>query len=221
MIKLIVWDWNGTLFDDAHAVLAASNQSEIPFFGLAPLTLEEMRDIYEIPLSRAYEKLGIAPEVFRTRSPEIAPLFHKIYEPLAAKGRTRIGARDMLQKLTSQNLRCIILSNHTMEGIYLQLARLKLAPYFTDLLANNDLNESHHTGKQHRLESFLEKNEYNRSEVAIVGDTPEEVRIGRNLGLHTISITGGMCSRERLAATSPDYLAGSINQVLNILKGMI
>ncbi len=219
-IKLVVFDWNGTLFDDTRIVLVAANASEIPMLGLAPVTLAQMRDSYEVPIIKAYENLGVDPELFRQKSPEISPIFHKTYEPLVAKARTRPGARRLLDALKTNHAQMIILSNHTVEGIYFQLSRLKLGHYFSDILANENTNASHHTGKQHRLEAYLEKNHFEPNEVVIIGDTPEEVKIGRSLGLHTISISGGMCSRSRLVAAKPDYLVSSVKQVVNIVEGI-
>lgn len=220
-IKLVVFDWNGTLFADHLAVLEAANASEVPLLGLPPVTLEQLRDTYEVPIINAYEKLGVPPEVFRAKSAEISPIFHKCYEPLAARVRTRPGTRVTLQRLQKHGIRCIILSNHTLEGIYFQLARLKLEPFFVDVLANGNTNAAHHTGKQHRLELYLENNHYKPEEVVIVGDTPEEVHIGRSLGIHTIAITGGMCSKPRLVATKPDKLVGSVPQIITAVEELL
>lgn len=219
-IKLVVWDWNGTLFDDAQAVLKAANASEVPMLGLPPVTLEQMRDSYEVPIIKAYENLGVDPEVFKAKSAEISPMFHRAYEPLAATGRTRLGARKVLDTLKKNHITSIILSNHTMEGIYFQLTRLKLMSYFGGVLANDDSTTAHHTGKQHRLETYLEKNHYQPHDVVIVGDTPEEVKIARALGIHVVSVSGGMCSRARLIAAQPDYLVSSVKEIITTLEGI-
>lgn len=220
-IKLVVWDWNGTLFDDTQAVVIAANKSEVPALGLKPITVEQMRESYEVPIIRAYENLGVDPAVFTARSAEIAPIFHKIYEPLAAKARTRIGARETLRTLHRAGYTSIILSNHTVEGIYFQLTRLDLGEYFEDVLANDSLGSAHHNGKQHRLEAYLEKNAYEPSRVVIVGDTLEEIRIGSSLGIRTISVGGGICSTSRLEKAKPDYLVSSVKQVVNIVERIV
>lgn len=218
MIKLVVWDWNGTILNDTKAVLDAANNSEVPALGLPSVTLKQMRDAYEVPIVKAYENMGVDPAFFRKKSAEISPIFHKIYEPLVAKARTRPGARATLRHIKKRKAENIILSNHTMEGIYFQLSRLKLEPYFDEVLANDNIHLAHHAGKQHRLEAYLQGKNYEPSDVIIIGDTPEEVTIGRALGLHTISISGGMCSRSRLVAAKPDYLLSSVKQLVNILE---
>ena len=78
----IVWDWNGTLFHDMAAVLEASNAA-FATVGIAPLTLAEYRDLYEIPIPRFYTRLlGRVPtdgewleldEAFHARYAELSP----------------------------------------------------------------------------------------------------------------------------------------------------
>ncbi|UQA95132.1 HAD family hydrolase [Streptomyces halobius] len=52
----IVWDWNGTLFHDIDAVIAATN-SAFAEIGLEPITLEQYRELYCVPIPRFYERL--------------------------------------------------------------------------------------------------------------------------------------------------------------------
>lgn len=219
-IKLVVFDWNGTLLADSMAVVQAANKSEIPMLGLKPVTLNQLRETYEVPIVHAYEKLGVSPELFREKSAETSEAFHRHYEPLAARTHTRPGTRAMLQALHSNHIQRIILSNHTMEGIFLQLDRLKLQDYFDAVLANEAIGNAHYVGKQHRLERYLATTNYQPDEVAIIGDTPEEVRIGRALGIRTIAISGGVCARHRLVSAKPDTLVASVNQILKAVEEM-
>lgn len=52
----IVWDWNGTLFHDMEAVLGASNAA-FATIGIGPMTMQEYREQYEIPIPRFYQRL--------------------------------------------------------------------------------------------------------------------------------------------------------------------
>lgn len=52
----IVWDWNGTLLHDIHAVIAATNAA-FAELGLPPITLERYRELYCVPVPRFYERL--------------------------------------------------------------------------------------------------------------------------------------------------------------------
>lgn len=220
MIKLVVFDWNGTLLDDTEIVLKAVNASEVKVLGIPPITLERYRDTYDAPLHLFYENLGISRETFDAKSAEIAAKFHPIYEPLAAHARTRPGTKKTLHQLKRLGISCVILSNHTVEGIYLQLSRLKLTDLFDAVLANGGTEEMHRTSKQHRLESYLEENDINPSETIIVGDTVEEIRIGQNLGLRTVSITGGNNSEKRLRDAQPTAIIHTVPELNDVMEEM-
>ncbi len=52
----IVWDWNGTLFHDNAAIIGATNAAFVEL-GLEPITLEQYRELYCVPVPRFYERL--------------------------------------------------------------------------------------------------------------------------------------------------------------------
>lgn len=218
MIKLVVFDWNGTLFADTRIVLHAGNEAEVKPLGLEPLTLQEYQETYEMPLYRFYENLGVSREKFNEKADEMAAMFHPIYEPLAARARTRTGVRQTLKHFKAQGISSIILSNHTIGGIRPQLARLKLEHYFDAVLANDDVTTMHNTSKQHRLENYLATLATKPSDTLIIGDTVEEVLIGKELGLRTVSITGGNNSRRRLVAAGPDAVIHKVSELIELTE---
>ncbi|QCB22895.1 HAD family hydrolase [Streptomyces sp. SS52] len=52
----IVWDWNGTLFHDNDAIIGATNAA-FAELGLSPITLEQYRALYCVPVPKFYERL--------------------------------------------------------------------------------------------------------------------------------------------------------------------
>ncbi|MYR44290.1 HAD family hydrolase, partial [Streptomyces sp. SID5910] len=52
----IVWDWNGTLFHDNDAIIGATNAA-FAEFGMTPITLEQYRALYCVPVPKFYERL--------------------------------------------------------------------------------------------------------------------------------------------------------------------
>jgi phosphoglycolate phosphatase-like HAD superfamily hydrolase len=220
VIKLVVFDWNGTLLADVGIVLKVCNATEIPILGIQPISIEQLRNAYEVPHIKGYARLGVSPELFNAKAIEMSTAFQAMYEPLAAKAPTRRGVRHTLDALRRHGVKMIILSNHTVKGIRQQLNRLQISSYFSDILANDDAHTAHHTGKQHRIEGYLHKHHIKPDEVVIVGDAPEEIEIARDLGLCSISLSGGMCSRERLVAAKPDHLISSVKQIVSIVEGI-
>jgi phosphoglycolate phosphatase-like HAD superfamily hydrolase len=90
----LVWDWNGTLFDDIGAVLEASNAA-FAEIGLATLTLERYRELYCVPVPVFYERLmGRRPTADEWAVMDDA--FHRHYLAQSAACRLAAGAEDLL-----------------------------------------------------------------------------------------------------------------------------
>lgn len=78
----LVWDWNGTLLDDIHAVVGATNTA-FAEVGLAPITLEQYRATYCVPIPLFYQRLlGRIPDDAEWQRMDV--VFHDAYAELRA-----------------------------------------------------------------------------------------------------------------------------------------
>lgn len=55
-MRHVIWDWNGTLFDDQHIVVAAVNATIAPL-GAGPITADDYREHYTRPVRVFYDRL--------------------------------------------------------------------------------------------------------------------------------------------------------------------
>lgn len=216
MIKLVVFDWNGTLFSDTSALLVGVN-ARLSHLGHEPITIKKYREIFEIPAVNAYKKLGLDSKVLDATAKEHAKVFHNAYEARAVAVRTRSGARAVLDYLDKANISKIILSNHNVKAISAQLSRLRLSTSFDTILANDNLWGAHFKGKKDRLVDYLQTVSYRPDEVLIIGDTTEETQIGKELGLHTVAITGGSSTEKRLKDNKPDVLIHKLRDLIDVV----
>jgi len=217
MIKLVVFDWNGTLFADMNASTVGVN-AKLKFFGHLPITLKQYREVFDVPTKKMYERLGVDTALQEEKAAEAQKIYHDVYEKEAVHVRTRVGAREVLQFIKKKRIPIILFSNHTMAGINYQLDRLKVSLYFDAVLANEDIYGAHSKGKKDRLVDYLQTIDIQPEEVLIIGDSPEEIHIGKELGLKTLAITGGFCSTARLKAAKPDVLIHSLRDIVKIIE---
>jgi phosphoglycolate phosphatase-like HAD superfamily hydrolase len=218
VLKLATWDWNATLIADTRACMDTDNHV-LETFGGTPVTLKQYRETIIIPAVDFYAQHGCDREELLANSERLGKVFHSFYEPRAARCRTRRGAREALEFLKANSIDSVILSNHTFRGIEFQLKRLNIADYFAEILANSELDGSMKgRNKLDKLAHYLSTNGYKGSEVLIIGDSPEEIEIGRKLGLVTIAITRGYYSTSRLRAAKPDYLIGNLAEIKPIVE---
>ena len=76
-MRHVIWDWNGTLFDDLDVVVAAVNHS-LELFDAAPIDADGYRDHYTRPVYRFYERL-LEREVTAAEWEQIDITFHASY----------------------------------------------------------------------------------------------------------------------------------------------
>jgi len=220
MIKLLVFDFNGVLLADTQACMAADNHV-IKTFGGKPVSLKVYRDTIIIPSVNFYSAHGCNREELLENSKRLGKVFHTFYEKRAAKIRGRKYAKEVLKWLYKNNIDSVILSNHTVVGITYQLERLGMKNYIKKLLANAILDSTLKArNKQEKLIDYIKSNKFKKSEVVIIGDSPEEIEIGKKLGIKTIAITGGYYSTSRLRNSNPDFLINNLKELIGIIKRM-
>ncbi|QHP67919.1 HAD family hydrolase [Bradyrhizobium sp. LCT2] len=218
MKPVLVFDWNGTLLDDAHALLQTTN-AILDRFGRAPIDMKTLQEHCDVPLARLYHSLGMSEDEIATIDRDGSAMFHDAYERLASKADLREGARRVLELARQEGALSIIVSNHIVEPLRFQLKRLGINDYIDDVLAFETRTSQYKSmSKGERLRLHMQKNNLQPASTFIIGDMPVETEIGRNLGLISISITGGFVSESRLRAADPDYTINNHHELLPILQ---
>ncbi len=107
-MRHVVWDWNGTLFDDLDIVVAAVNVS-LRAVGAGPIDAGRYREVYQRPLHRFYETLlgrPVPPE-------EMASIdldFHDAYHALLDQARLTVDARRAVDLVAARGQTQSVLS---------------------------------------------------------------------------------------------------------------
>ncbi|MEM7679936.1 MAG: HAD family hydrolase [Pseudomonadota bacterium] len=217
--KLIVFDWNGTILSDAQQSLEAGNVC-LEFYGAAPITLQKYRETFTFPIMHFYKKNGLSVDEVLAKKDEANEVFQDAYDALVTNARTRSGARDLLKWIKSQGFSCIILSNYRTEKIKAHLKRLKIDQYFSHVSAFGCEGATivEVANKKERLSEFMVKRGYKPDDVILVGDSTEEPKIARALGLKSIGITDGYITTTRLRAANPDYIVNTLTEIKPILR---
>lgn len=207
--NLIVFDWNGTILADTSACVHALN-TVLQRWGKPKVTRAHYQNHYTMPIANLYHAMGIDSDFLTEHEHEIHPLWHATYG--AANIRLRRGAKATLQALRLASCKSIVLSNYVVKRIEEQALRLGVREQFQEIIAFETGDATFRMkGKGARLATYLQANPWRTG--MIVGDSEEEVEIGRDLGLTTVAITDGMCSTARLRAMKPDFIVGSLSEI--------
>lgn len=217
MIKLVAFDWNGTILSDTVACLAGDDAALVSL-GYKPISLQKFRETFEVPLVNYYKKIGVDPNIPKDKYELSETVFHQVYEARAAKARTRAGARSLLTWLRKNKVPAVIFSNHIKKRIEEQLLRLKIKNYFDTVIANDQTHEVlFNRWKGEKLKDYLKEHNVKPNEVLVVGDTVEEIEIAQELGGISVALTHGYNSTGRLKAAKPDHLLGDLRQIERII----
>lgn len=219
MTKLAVFDWNGTIFDDLPANVGASNAC-FGLFGLQPLSTDDYLATFTFPIIHFYVKNGVSADEYLARMDEAGACFQTTYSRLSAACSIRPEAPALFDWLLDQGYRLIILSNYLKDRVAADLARFHIAHYFTEILANDAFSRHTHTetNKIERMEAYLRVHGIAPEDAFIVGDSLEEIDVGRHLGMRYFSITGGSVGADRLKAVNPTHLIDNLAEIRTILS---
>lgn len=216
MVQSVVWDWNGTLFADTQALMDAGNYV-ISSFGGIPVSRTNYAANFCFPVIDFLCSQGCDRDALLNS--EWDKMFHEFYAKREAKCHTRKGAREVLHWLCEKSVDSVLLSVHFQESIEKQLLRLGLRGYFSEVIANTEL-EATKSGidKVERMQDYFSRREYDPADALIITDSPEDVKTGKVIGMKTVAITDGYYSTPRLRASNPDYIIGTLKEVLELLR---
>lgn len=220
MIKLVAFDWNGTLASDTAACLYGFN-CVLKALGKKPLSLKKWKKYFHVPVVETYVNSGVSRKYVIKNSKKLSGMFLPHYEKRAKHLRTRAGTKQALKWLHENKIETVIFSNHTKESIEHHLKRLKLDKYIKIVLANSVKDHSQTNKVRHKeakLKKYIKRKKYKCSEVISTGDTAEEIEIGHELGTHTVGITGGYQFTSKIKKARPDFLISNMQELIPIVK---
>jgi phosphoglycolate phosphatase len=217
--KLAVFDWNGTLIDDADACLQGTNAS-LARAGKPPITLERSRDTMDFPIIHYYTRNGIDLDDYLANLEDYGEAYFEVYKKASRTSPLRQGTVDLLSWLQDQEIDLMILSNYVTHELKAQISERHVFQYFKHISGNDDFNLQEHTRttKAGRLKAIMNEFGYKPEESFIVGDSLEEPDIAKQLGLKCFSVTWGSISTERLSKSPTHHIVEDLAEIKEILQ---
>ena len=190
-MECVLWDWNGTLLDDAEYAVSVRNRI-FPRFGLPALSsMAEYHAQFTFPVRTYYERAGVTDENFVA----VANAWMDEYVAGCADLRLMPDALWVLDRFRASGARQAVLSASHVETLRAQLARFPILPYFDELLG---LDHIYATSKEHLGREYLKREEIAPERTALLGDTLHDAEVAKALGCRCVLIARGHQSRETL-----------------------
>lgn len=212
---LAVFDWNGTLLDDAEATLAGHNAC-LDFFGKLPTDIDTFRSVEHIPLSHLFYHYNVPIDDFLSRFEESGDIYGKAYRAACKASNTglRRGALDLLDWLEANGAILTVLSNHVQDRLEDELHDFGLHGRFKAISGNPDRKAlASSLSKIERLGEMLAQFQIPASDCFIIGDTAEELRAATHHGAIGVGILGGVANHDLLDRHHPTIMVNELDEL--------
>ena len=213
----IVWDWNGTLFDDLDVVVRSVNHG-LEGFGAKPIDLDAYRSHYTRPVKLFYDRL-----IGRVISPDewiaVDRVFHDAYRAALDQARLTADAAQALTTVAGGGHTQSLLSMFPHLDLIPLVERLGISEFFDRIDGLSEGNPG--DLKAEYLERHLRglvASEDPRS-VVVIGDTPDDAIAASHVGARPILYDGGSHHRSDLEATGAVVASTLVGAVSLALAG--
>jgi phosphoglycolate phosphatase len=207
----IIWDWNGTLFNDTgwcidiiNLMLQKRNLKK----------LESRDDYYKsfcFPIINYYRNVGfdLKSESFEALAAEYIELYHSNN---SGNCSLHENVETTLKAIHDMNITQIILSASQIDNLLLQINAFDISQYFDEMLGISDIYAE---SKIQIGQDYMKKVNVNKA--ILIGDTLHDYEVAQALNVDCLLIAKGHQSVERLRTSSAPVLDDIID-VLHYLS---
>lgn len=198
--RTIIWDWNGTLLNDAEACRRIIN-SVLRKRNLPSVSARRYQALFDFPIRAYYERIGFdfSKESFEVIGSE----FIAIYERQRHRIRLQPGARELLRDLHARGMQQIVLSAYKHDTLVSLLKERGLHGHFTWIVGADD---HYARGKKDQGLELLKRLKLDRRTTFLVGDTLHDHEVAQAMGIDSVLIDANHQARHRLEACGAPVL---------------
>ena len=208
--NLIIWDWNGTLFNDVEWNIGVINKM------LAKRNLKTLdskadyHNVFCFPVVDYYKKLGF--DFDKEPFEELAVEFIKLYH-LNNTGNSQLckNAIIVLNEIRSKGIEQIILSASELDNLLSQINVFNINHYFKTILGLSDIYAK---SKIDIGRNYIEISKPERA--ILIGDTIHDFEVANALGVDCLLTANGHSGKKSLLKCGVPVL-DDIIQVLNYI----
>jgi phosphoglycolate phosphatase len=190
--KHIVWDWNGTLLDDAWLCVEIINEL-LHKRGLPILTRERYQEVFGFPLKDYCRRLGFNLE--KESFEQISDEFVSLYEQRRLECQLQPNAVEIFTAVQQARRQQSILSAYQQQALEKMVKYFHLEGFFTQVLG---VDNCYGDGKIERGRRWLRELPCTADEIVLIGDLVHDSDVAASLGIDCILIPSGHQNGDRL-----------------------
>jgi phosphoglycolate phosphatase len=188
----IIWDWNGTLLDDAEICREAINKM-LKVRNLPELSLSTYRDVFTFPVIEYYKEVGFNFDIEEWEP--IAMEFTNLYlSALPSCGLTPFAAKT-LETFKLKGYRQAIISAMQHEALLKSVSALGIFEYFDYI---GGIGDHYAGGKIDNAWNYFTQAGLSPEKITLIGDTLHDSEVAAGLQCKCILVATGHQSYQRL-----------------------
>ena len=199
-MRHVVWDWNGTLFDDQHLVVDGLN-AVLDDADMPRVDLETYQRLYTRPVHLFYERVFGRPIDDREWA-RIDQVFHEGYRAAMARAGLAGDAEGALEALDEAGWSQSLLSMYPHEHLVPLVSQLGIAERFAridGLRGDGGGIKAPHL--ERHLAELTRHPAAHTDDVVVVGDALDDAAAAQQVGVACVLYDGGAHARGHLEET--------------------
>ncbi len=184
-IKLIIWDWNGTLLNDVQYCRKTINLI-LKKYNLPLISLDMYREYFTFPVKNYYKKIGF--DFNKTPFEKIGLEFIEKYNKKLHNCKLQNYCKEILLYLKNKRIKQIIISARKKNELLKDLKKFRISDFF-DFIEGIDNNYA--GSKEHLFENYLKNCDIKRKNILLIGDTIHDCQIAEKMKINFILFENG------------------------------
>ena len=207
-IKEIVWDWNGTLINDASLCVDILNN--ILFLHDQPsISIEYYRNNFSFPVSDFYKRIYLPSS--GKKFDDVSLSFISEYRLKWKECNLQPGVLQILKLIQQLGLRQSILSAGNQSDVEVFLDHFNLVSFFNQVFGTDNIKAE---GKIELGKKFITDSNLRPDEILLVGDTIHDLQVANEIGCSVLLFSQGHNSNNQLFG----YSVPIINDLMEVAQ---
>ncbi|GHU30375.1 hydrolase [Betaproteobacteria bacterium] len=210
--ELLVFDWDGTLFDSTEAI-ARSIQETCRDFSLPEPSMEQA--CYVIGLELTQGLRHFIPDISEEQIPLLVSCYRQHYLAVDQNIPLFAGIKEMIEDLHTAGFKLAVATGKNRRGLERAFANTGLRPYFTGVRCGDDCPSK---PNPQMLEELMRELAVPRDRTLMIGDTTHDMQLAVNAGVPRLAVSYGAHPRAELTPLEPLACLDDVAQLSLWLK---
>jgi|FLOH01.1.fsa_nt_gi phosphoglycolate phosphatase len=209
--KTIIWDWNGTLLDDADYCVKCMNKvlskRKIP-----QIDIDRYREVFTFPVREYYKTIGfnLNQETFEIPAMEFIDHYYSGLNEVNLQRK----AKETLLFFKKLGFKQFVLSAMEHSNLINSLTDKGLVNYFDEV---SGINNHYAHSKLEMGIDLVNKIGITLSEILLIGDTIHDFEVASGLGVDCILVANGHQSKKRLLQVTTNVIS-TLDEIIFLLQ---